>query len=39
MPRSTKAPKSQLNLLEPRVKTAPCIPAIKDAVNEWRAAN
>ncbi len=38
MPR-TKPPKEQLNLLEPRVKTAPCVPAIKEAVNDWRAAN
>jgi type III restriction enzyme len=38
MPRR-KAPESQLSLLEPRVHTAPCVPAIKQAVNEWRAAN
>jgi type III restriction enzyme len=39
MPRRTKSPQSQLSLLEPRVKTAPCVPAIKDAVNAWRASN
>jgi type III restriction enzyme len=25
-------------MLEPRVRTAPCVPAIKDAVNDWRAS-
>ncbi len=39
MPRRAKTPAAQLNLLEPRVHTAPCVPAIKEAVNEWRAAN
>jgi type III restriction enzyme len=39
MPRTAKASKSQLSLLEPAVKTAPCVPAIKEAVNAWRAAN
>ena len=38
MPRH-KAPESQLSLLESRVKTAPCVPAIKEAVNDWRASN
>ncbi len=38
MPRKTKTSAAQLNLLEPRVRTAPCVPAIKDAVNDWRAA-
>ncbi len=38
MPRR-KAPESQLSLLEPRVKTAPCVPAIKEAVADWRASN
>ncbi len=39
MPRRAKTPATQLNLLEPRVHTAPCVPAIKEAVNEWRAVN
>ncbi len=39
MPRGAKTPKAQLSLLEPRVKTAPCVPAIRQAVDEWRAAN
>ncbi len=38
MPRR-KAPETQLSLLEPHVKTAPCVPAIKEAVNEWRASD
>ena len=33
-----KVPQSQLSLLEPQVKTAPCVPAIKQAVNDWRAS-
>jgi type III restriction enzyme len=37
MPRH-KQSKSQLSLLEPQVKTAPCVPAIKEAVNDWRAS-
>lgn len=36
MPR-TKAAPGQLNLLEARTSTAPCVPAIKEAVNAWRA--
>ncbi len=39
MPRKSKSSESQLSLLEPRVKTAPCVPAIKEAVNAWRASN
>ena len=39
MPRHAKVSESQLSLLEPRVKTAPCIPAIQAAVNDWRASN
>jgi len=34
-----RASESQLSLLEPRVRTAPCVPAIKEAVNDWRASN
>jgi type III restriction enzyme len=39
MPRGAKPPKAQLSLLEPTVKTAPCVPVIRQAVDEWRAAN
>ena len=39
MARRTRPPNEQLSLLEPRVKTAPCVPAIKKAVDEWRADN
>ena len=39
MPKSKRAPRSQLSLLEPRVKTAPCVPAIRAAVDAWRACN
>lgn len=38
MPR-VKASQSQLSLIEPRVKTAPCVPAIRQAVDDWRASN
>lgn len=38
MPRRTKKSSLQLNLLEPAVKTAPCVPAIRKAVDEWRDA-
>src|SRR5438132_9276445 len=36
MPRGSRAPREQLGLLEPRVKTAPCVPAIREAVADWR---
>jgi type III restriction enzyme len=36
MPRRKQASEAQLSLLEPRVKTAPCVPAIRKAVDEWR---
>jgi type III restriction enzyme len=39
MPRRKQTPEEQLSLLEPRVKTAPCVPAIKKVVDEWRADN
>ncbi len=35
MPRTRSAP-GQLNLLEAKTSTAPCVPAIKVAVNAWR---
>src|SRR5687768_8744573 len=34
-----KKPAAQLSLLEPAFKTAPTVPAIKEAVREWRAEN
>jgi len=37
MPRHKSPPGAQLSLLEPRVQTAPCVPAIRQAVDEWRA--
>lgn len=38
MPRRSRTPSpEQLNLLEARVKTAPCVPAIRQAVADWRA--
>jgi len=36
MPRRKQASEAQLSLLEPRVKTAPCVPAIRKAVDDWR---
>jgi len=36
MPR-TKAAPGQLNLLDAKTKTAPCVPAIREAVNTWRS--
>jgi type III restriction enzyme len=36
MARRRRAPEGQLGLLEARVKTAPCVPAIRKAVAEWR---
>jgi type III restriction enzyme len=38
MPRQKKPAAGQLGLLEARVRTAPCVPAIKEAVNAWRAS-
>lgn len=37
MPRHKSPPGAQLSLLEPRVQTAPCVPAIRQAVEDWRA--
>jgi len=39
MPRRKKTSDAQLSLLEPPVKTAPCVPAIRKAVDDWRAAD
>jgi type III restriction enzyme len=38
MPRRKRSTDDQLKLLEARVKTAPCVPAIRKAVAEWRDA-
>src|SRR3990172_11939608 len=37
MARRAKAEPGQLSLLEPRVRTAPCVPAIREAVADWRS--
>jgi type III restriction enzyme len=37
MARSKAAPKEQLKLLEVRTRTAPCVPAIREAVGNWRS--
>ncbi len=37
MPRRKQTPDEQLSLLEPQVKTAPCVPAIRKAVEDWRS--
>lgn len=37
MPRQRKTTSSQIPLLEVATKTAPCVPAIKDAVRSWSA--
>lgn len=36
MPRTRKPPPGQLDLLEARVRTAPCVPALRIAVADWR---
>jgi len=36
MRRKSKTDPNQLGLLEARVATAPCVPAIRKRVNEWR---
>jgi type III restriction enzyme len=36
MPRRKKTGPAQPGLLEARVMTAPCVPALRQAVNEWR---
>ncbi len=37
MPRRGAAASGQLSLLQPQVKTAPCVPAIREEVAEWRS--
>lgn len=37
MSRRTKVPDAQLSLLEPLIRTAPCVPAIRRAVDDWRS--
>ncbi len=39
MPRRKRTADNELKLLEARVKTAPCVPAIRQAVAEWRESN
>lgn len=39
MPRRRHVIVDELKLLEAHVKTAPCVPAIRKAVSEWRDAN
>jgi type III restriction enzyme len=39
MPLKKRTATDELKLLEARVKTAPCVPAIRKAVAEWRDAN
>jgi type III restriction enzyme len=39
MPRRARVPDAQLSLLEPPVRTAPCVPAIRQAVDDWRSRN
>src|SRR6266545_4169887 len=34
-----RKPKEQLGLFQANVRTAPCVPAIRTAVEEWRARN
>ena len=36
MPRRTRVPPAQLELLDARVKTAPCVPALRLAAAAWR---
>ncbi|MBX7237693.1 MAG: DEAD/DEAH box helicase family protein [Caldilineales bacterium] len=36
--RKSTASDAQLSLLEPPIRTAPCVPAIRMAVDDWRAA-
>ncbi len=38
MPRRTRQPNNQLSMLEPRLKTAPCVPAARKSVDDWRAS-
>src|SRR3990172_1263408 len=37
MARTRRPPKEQIGMLEPRGKTAPCVPAIREALKDWRA--
>ena len=36
MARSKKTPAEQIGFLDAQVKTAPCVPAIRQEVAEWR---
>jgi type III restriction enzyme len=37
MPRKSKSSPAQISFLEPMLKTAPCVPAIREAVKSWVA--
>ncbi|MEX1253691.1 MAG: DEAD/DEAH box helicase family protein [Dehalococcoidia bacterium] len=37
MAQRKRPPREQLGLLEPRAKTAPCVPQIREAVADWKA--
>ncbi len=39
MPRKTKTDPTAAPIFDVKVTTAPCVPAIREKVNEWRAAN
>lgn len=39
MPKKSQANKEQLDLLKLRITTAPCVPAIREAVSQWREDN
>ena len=39
MPRTKKPDAQQMALLQVALKTAPCVPAIRQAVQDWRASN
>ncbi|HNT74667.1 MAG TPA: DEAD/DEAH box helicase family protein [Anaerolineae bacterium] len=39
MPRKQKSDADQISLLELTLKTAPCVPAIRQAVRDWREAH
>lgn len=37
--RKGKVSEAQLGLLQPKLPTAPCVPAVRQAVDDWRSAN
>ena len=36
MPRQKKPADEQISMLEPQLRTAPCVPELRKAVSEWR---